>query len=47
MSSNPSIATYCEDFVRHLVDNRYVGPSVPNTVWITRNNLLNIYNLVS
>ena len=34
-------------FVDHLIDSRYVGPSVPNSVGLTKRNLMNIYNLVS
>ena len=34
-------------FVDHLIDSRYVGPNVPNSVGLTRRNLMNIYNLVS
>lgn len=33
-------------FVDHLIDSRYVGPSVPNSVGLTKRNLMNIYNLV-
>ena len=34
-------------FVDHLIDSRYVGPNVPNSVGLTKRNLMNIYNLVS
>lgn len=33
-------------FVDHLIDSRYVGPNVPNSVGLTKRNLMNIYNLV-
>jgi len=38
--------TLASEFVNHLVENRYVGPHVPNSVGLTERNLINIYNLV-
>jgi len=41
-----SMSTVAEAFIRHLVENKYVGPGVSSAVGMTESNLKNIFNMV-
>ena len=47
MNAAPDLVFISNSFVKHLKDNKYVGPNTANSVGLTKNNLINIYNLVS
>ena len=47
MTAAPDLVFISNSFVKHLKDNKYVGPNTANSVGLTKNNLINIYNLVS